>query len=467
MIQNVETIEEVKDALVTICGRKHVFTKKSILDVYSRDQTPNLHFPFDILVKPGNTEEIAAVMKCCNRYKIPVTPRCAGNGVTGGALPIRRGVVVSLERLNKIIEINILDEYVIAESGVITMDLCAAVEQKDLYFPVISNNNLFSSVGGNVAGNAGSMNSYKYGTTKDYLLNLEVVLPTGDIIWTGANVNKNSTGLNLTQLFAGSEGILGIITKVVYRLIHKPACEFSVLAGFDSVQAAIEVVKEIKKSTLRPSAVELIGTHALELTSTYLKKSLPLVKKKIKAQLLIHLSEENKQALKRILKRTKNIIANHSNDKIWMASNDRETDKLWKLHHHIVTAVTNRNKRYRNIDAVVPLSRFDKYVTEVERICNTHQIEFAYFGHALDGNLHVILMSQIDTVTENEKLGNVIKEIYSCAVSLGGVLSGEQGIGYLQKEFMPLQFPEFSLMLMKKIKALFDPNYLLNPGKII
>lgn len=461
-------LSEISDHLSKICGNQHVFTSAEELFFYGMDQTLDLHFPFDVLVKPGTADEIASVLKVCNTYKIPVTPRGGGSGVTGGALPVRGGVVLSLERLNKIIKVDKTDAYVIAEAGVVTADLCREVEKSGLCFPVEPSSSHFSFIGGNVAENAGSIRSCKYGTTTQYVLNLEVVLADGTIIWTGANVRKNVTGLNLTQLFVGSEGVLGIITKVVYRLLPAQGLTVSLLAAFEDVQSACNAVIDIRRSAIFPSAVELIGHNALKITAEYLKEPLPLMSQEVKAHLLLEFQHHNKEMLNDEIDRTVAVIEKYiPPEDILFADNDTGRKQLWKLRFSIGNAIKNDASDYRDIDISVPLSFLYQYIGGVEEICARNNIAVAWFGHAMDGNLHTMLLTKkrdrLNGYNINE---TAIREIYTYAISNGGVISGEHGIGFLQKEFMDIQFSVSHLALIKKIKALFDPNGILNPGKL-
>lgn len=466
--QKIDLVEKIATTLITICGESNVIMDDFRKQPYESDSTFDLRFPFDILVKPAANDELSAILKLCNKYKIPVTPRGGGSGVTGGALPVQGGIVLSMERFDKIIELNTADGYVIAEAGVVTAHLCEQVEQAGFYFPVAPSSSKFSFVGGNVAENAGSINSCKYGSTAQYVLNLQVVLPSGEIIWTGANVNKNATGLNLTQLFVGSEGTLGIVTQIVYKLIKKPRFEVSLLAGFESLKAATAVVLELKASDLHPSAVELIGEHAIALTSSYLDINLPMISDAIHCQLLIQFQEENELNLNRVLELTMTILEKHSNEEVLLAETNSEKEKLWKLRYSIGDAMIFGKRKYRDIDAVVPVSKLFQYITQVEKICSNHSIELVYFGHAFDGNLHTMLLTNKEMDVHQEKqLKSAVKEIYSFAISLGGVISGEHGIGYLQRDYMTIQFSDVQLKWMKQIKQLFDPENILNPGKMI
>ncbi|MCW3466335.1 FAD-binding oxidoreductase [Chitinophaga nivalis] len=460
--------EIVVATLRTICGDRYVITDTDILYGYGKDETLDLHFPFDILVKPGTAEEIAGILQLCNEHRIPVTPRGGGSGVTGGALPVERGIVLSLERLNKIVGINTVDHCVTVESGVVTADLCAAVQEAGLCFPVPPSSAAYSFVGGNVAENAGSISSCKYGTTRQYVLNLQVVLPTGEIIWTGANVMKNSTGFNLTQLFTGSEGVLGIITQVVYRLIPAPKHQLSLLAGFEKLEDACAAIVAIKQSGILPAAVELICRNAMEVAAAFLAEPLPLVTDQINAHVLLNLEERSENRLMEAMEEAGAILEKYTGENILTATTTKEKEQLWKLRFNIGAALTSGAKKYRDIDIAVPLSVLYPYIRQVEAICAAHGVTVACFGHALDGNLHTMLQfnAQADAA-EEKRVAQVVAEIYDFALANGGVISGEHGIGLLQRPFMSKQFPAAQLALMKDIKTLFDPNGILNPGKVV
>lgn len=460
-------LNKIVNLLQDICGPQHVYTDEETLFLYGSDETLDLHFPFDILVKPSTAEQVAAVMKICNDFKIAITPRGGGSGVTGGALPVQRGIVLSTERLNKIISINHTDGYVIAESGVVTKDLCEKVSEAGFYFPIVPGSSESSFIGGNVSENAGSIYSCRYGTTAGYVLNLEVVLPDGEIIWTGANVQKNVTGLNLTPLFVGSEGTLGVITKIVYRLLTAPEHEVSLLAAFNDMESACNTVIALKHSNLLPSAAELISYNALQITAAYLNESYPLTHDDIKAHLLIELQDNSENALHERMSAVATIVETNSQSHILVANTTAQKKQLWKLRASIGNALKRNGSHYRDIDTVVPISFLYKYITGVEDICEKRNVPVTCFGHALDGNLHTMLTYD-NTQSHEAKINfeNTVQEIYQLAISNGGVISGEHGIGLLQKDLMKLQFSHPQLALMQRIKNILDPNNVLNPGKI-
>jgi len=460
-------MEDIFALLADICGENSVFTDEEHLRDYEQDQTLNLRYAFDILVKPGSPEEIAGILRICNQYKIPVTPRGGGSGVTGGALPVMGGVVLSLEKLNKIISINKEELYVIAESGVVTDDLRKAVKECDLYFPVFPSSSSYSFVGGNVAENAGAINSCKFGSLSNYVLNLEVVLPTGEIIWTGANVTKSSAGLNITRVFVGSEGVLGVITKIVFRLLPAYLPEMIFLAAFDNLENACKAVLKIKASRLFPSAVELIRKNAISVTAAFLNEPLPLVTENVEAILLLGLQEYHPEILQSSMNDLFMLLSEYTDSEILVGETESEKARLTRLRLNVGNAMTSNKGYYRDIDACVPLTELYGYIKKVECLCFENGFSLACFGHAMDGNMHtMILLKEGDDTDRLHKLNGVVREIYTYALSLGGVISGEHGIGILQKEYMRIQYTTDQLDLMKRFKLLFDPNGILNPGKL-
>ena len=450
-----------------ISGKGYVITQKSEFYDYGKDQTLDLHFDFDILIKPASVHEISRIVKICNKFRIPITPRGGGSGVTGGALPVNGGVVLSTERLNNILEINKIDNYVIAECGVITDDLRSFVEANGLFLPVYPSSSSYSFTGGNVAENAGSISSCKFGTTSQYILNLEVVMPNGDVIWTGANVSKNVSGLNITQLFVGSERILGIITKIVYKLIIKPKYEVMLLAGFISLESACKAVIAIKQSRIKPAAVELICSNAIDLTREYLGEEMLLKGKDITTHLLISVQEDHGSVLNDCLEELNSIIGQYTDEDMLIAESGSEKYRVSKLRFNIGNAMTMVGRKYRDVDACVPLSFLYDFIRKVESISGSNGIKMVCFGHALDGNLHTMLVFDDEGSANEGKAEKAIRDIYKYVVSIGGVISGEHGIGLIQRDFMKIQHSRPHMRLLKKIKRLMDPNNIMNPGKLV
>jgi glycolate oxidase len=456
------------DRLIAVCGQKYVLANAPETERYESDQSVLPGFPFDCLVKPASADEISAIVTACGYYGIAVTPRGGGSGVVGGALPVMGGVVLSLERLNSIREINKDGGFVLAEAGVITEDLCNAVERENFWFPTGPSSKSMSFIGGNVAQNSGSINSCKYGTVGQYVLNLEVVLPTGEIMWTGANVKKCSTGLNLTQLFVGSEGTLGVITKVVLKILPPVGFRISLLAGFSDLEKACSAVWAIRRTSVIPSAVEMICKNAIILTSDFLKCKLPLIKKDIEAHLLIEIEDSDEDILIKHRDTLFTVLEGHTSADILVAGSTSEKCELWKLRMNIGNAMVAGRRKYRDIDLCIPLSFLYSYIKAVEDIGCKHDIPVICFGHALDGNIHTMIQIKDEENSSNiDRVELVVNEIYAYGIANGGVISGEHGIGFLQRKFMSLQFTPAHLRIMRELKGVFDPRGILNPGKML
>lgn len=460
-----EINSEIINKIIDICGSNAVFVEKEVIESYSKDATLDLYFPFEVLVKPSSPEEIGSLLKLCNEYKIPVTPRGGGSGVTGGALPVQGGVLLSLERLDKIMEINTVGKYAIVESGVVTQVFCDAIENAGMFFPVIPSSSKISFIGGNVAENAGSISSCKYGVTRDYIVNMEVVLPTGEIIWTGTNVKKDVSGLNLTHLFIGSEGVLGVITKIVYRLINKPKEEVNLLIVFDSFQEVCQMVTSLHDLELVPSAVEYLSHEAIKLYTDYYEKSSSLNQGQKQFHLLIQLVGKDEEDIRNQLDVLHEIALKFTQYEILIGQSNTEKRKLWKIRLGLGEALTSQGRKYRDVDIAIPLTFMSQYISKLYLLAEIHSLKIIMFGHIIDGNLHAMIV--LDEEKTHKEIDLAIKEIYKYAVSIGGTISGEHGIGFLQRDLMPIQFSSKHIDIMRKIKNVFDPKGILNPQKII
>lgn len=444
-----------------ICGESNVLTDPEAVFAYGRDQTLDLQCEAGMVIKPRTAGEVSDILKICSNFKIAITPRGGGSGVTGGALPLDGGMVLSLERLDRILELNATDGYIIAEAGVITSDLCRRVEEAGYFFPVEPSSSAFSMIGGNIAENAGSIRSCKYGKTGDYVLNLEVVLASGERFWTGNNVEKVSAGFDLTGLFVGSEGVLGVITKAVYRLLPKPEREIYLLTSFASLRKACDAVTAIRRSSLHPSAVEMICRNAIELAAPFLGGTLPLTGERDEAQLLVALDDP--QCLDRSLDLAGDILQRHMSGDILVGESAAQKEELSRLRFGIGNAMTVNRPGYRDIDACVPVSFLYEYIAGTEAICARENVDMVCFGHAADGNMHTMLLIQEG---QADRYRRATDQIYGLALQNGGVVSGEHGVGMLQRQYFGMQMQGSRLGLMKRIKALMDPDGILNPGKL-
>jgi glycolate oxidase len=448
-----------------IVGAEFVFTQQEDLDNYSHDYTEDLKFRPDVVLKPSTAAEVSAVMKFCSANNIAVTPRGAGTGLSGGALPLKKGVILSMERFNKIIQIDERNLQATAEPGVINQVFQDAVMEKGLFYPPDPASRGSCHLGGNLAECAGGPKAVKYGVTKDYVLNCEVVLPSGEIINTGANVLKNSTGYNLTQLIIGSEGTLGVITKIIFRLIPLPKENLLLLAFFNSSEKACEAVSAIFRAGVTPSAMEFMERDCIEYVMKHVDVKIPL-KESTAAQLIIEVDGNDRDILFKECEIISDILTQHECDEILFADTAQQKADLWKARRSAGEAVKTHSI-YKEEDTVVPRAELPALLKGVKAIGKKYGFRSVCYGHAGDGNLHVnIIKENLSDEAWNTQVPKGIREIFELCVSLGGTISGEHGIGYVQKNYLDIAFSKTQIELMKGIKKVFDPNGILNPGKI-
>lgn len=457
---------EIIQKLTAVVGNNYIFTDQETRNHYGHDETEDYVFPPSVVIKPANTKEISEILIIANDYKIPTTPIGARTGLSGGALSIYEGIGLSLERLDKIIEIDEQNLQITVEPAVITQVLREAVAEKNLFYPVDPSSMGSCWIGGNVAENSGGARAVKYGVTKDYVLNLEVVLPSGEIIWTGANTLKNSTGYNLTQLMIGSEGTLGIITKIVLKLIPKVTHNVLMLVPFYKSNEACEAVSAIFRAGIVPSALEFMERDAIDWTMHYVEGINISIKPEHQAHLLIEVDGNYPEILMQEAEKILAVVECFEIDEVLFADTEDQKNMLWKMRRAVGEAVKS-NSVYKEEDTVVPRFKLPELLNGIKRIGAKYGFKSVCYGHAGDGNLHVNIIKGImsdDNWNTQVPLG--IKEIFELTVALKGTLSGEHGIGYVQKNFMNIAFSKVHLELMESIKRVFDPNNVLNPGKI-
>ena len=458
-------IEHLK-AFKEIVGEAYVFVDEEVLEIYAHDETENLHFLPDVVIKPASSKEVSAILKICNQYKIPVTPRGAGTGLSGGALPHLGGVLLSIERLNKIIDIDERNLQVVTESGVITEVLQDAVKTKGLFYPPDPSSKGSCMIGGNISENSGGPKAVKYGVVKDYVMNLEVVLPSGEIIWTGANVLKNATGYNLTQLIVGSEGTLGIVTKAVLKLIPLPKHDLLMLVPFKKAIDACAAVSAIFMAGYTPSAMEFMERDALEFAMRYVDNCIVPLDDDVQAHLLIEVDGNDVDVLMKEMEGISGVAMQFNCGEILFADDAQQKAELWKLRRRVAEAVKSHSI-YKEEDTVVPRAELPILLKGVKDIGKKYGFHSVCYGHAGDGNLHVRIIK--GDLTDEQWNGDYIKnivEIFELVKKLGGTISGEHGIGLVQKEYLPIVFDETQMRLMRQIKKIFDLNNILNAGKI-
>ncbi len=448
-----------------ILSAAYVITRQDDLEKYAHDATENLFFYPAVVLLPGNTSEIATIMRYCNSQQICVTPRGAGTGLSGAALPVYGGVVMGFQRMNNILKIDTENFQAIVEPGVINEVLQKEVMQLGLFYPPDPASKGSCFMGGNIAHCSGGPRALKYGTTRDYVLNLEVVLPSGDIIWTGANTLKYSSGYNFTHLIIGSEGTLGIVTKIVLKLIHYPVQNNLLLASFASPIDACKAVSSIFMGGCSPSVCEFVEPLAFRLAAEYLRVTFE-IPKQVQAYLLIEIDGNEPDVIAKECEKMYRILNEMNCVEVLLADNAAQKEHLWKLRRSIGEA-SKKNNVYKEEDTVVPRAQLPELFEGTKSIAAKYRLRTVCYGHAGDGNLHInILKDEHDDNYWNQEVKEAIKEIFQLCISLGGTISGEHGIGLVQKEYLPLALSEIHLDLMRKVKQVFDPNMILNPGKI-
>lgn len=454
----------VLNKLKLILGNSAVITDIENLKLYSRDFTENLSFCPEVIIKPENTEQISKILKSANEHKIPVVPRGGGTGLSGGALPIYGGICLSMEKFKRIIEINKEDFQAIVEPGVITQIFQQECEKLNLYYPPDPASRGSSFLGGNLAECSGGPRAVKYGVTKDYVLGLEFVTPTGEIINCGARVLKNVSGYNLTQLMIGSEGTLGIITKIILKLIPMPKHKKVLLAAYNNIEDCAKTVAKIFQYGITPSAIELMENSAMRAAERQLSKKFP--NGDAAAQLLIEVDGNHEESLDKDVEAIAEIVTENGAYDVLLAEDNQKMNELWALRRCIGEAVKSISE-YKEEDTVVPRSKIPDLIRGVKEISSKYGITTICYGHAGDGNVHVnILKDKLDDATWEKNLDTAIREIFQLTVSLGGTISGEHGIGYSQKNYLPIALGVEEIALMKNIKKTMDPNNIMNPGKI-
>ena len=449
-----------------IVGYDNLLLDHDGMEKYAHDQTEKLFFLPQMVLKPRTAAEISSILKVCNEHLIPVTPRGGGTGLSGGAIPHKSGVVLSLERLNTIIDIDLKNLQVTTEPGVITEVLQEEVKKYGLFYPPDPSSKGSCFIGGNIAENSGGPKAVKYGVVKDYVLNLEVVLPTGEIIWTGANVLKNSTGYNLTQLMVGSEGTLGIVTKIVLKLIPLPKYDLLMLAPFSNLHKASEAVSAIFRAGFTPSALELMEIDAIKIVSKMVESTAIPINDNIAAHLIIELDGNNMDVLMTEMEAISELLNEFEVGELFFADDNQQKQELWKLRRRVAEAVKSVGYTIEE-DTVVPRAFLPELILEVKELGVKYGFQCVCYGHAGDGNLHIrINHPTIKNSYNNPIMEDILTQVFTIVKNLGGTISGEHGIGLIQKKYMPIVFTEKHLDLMRSIKKIFDPNSILNADKI-
>ncbi len=460
----------VVDALKKICGEKYVlFNDPEKMEMYSHDEVAEKDYARmpDVVVKPRTTEEIAEIMKLTYREDIPVTPRGAGSGLSGGAVPVYGGIVLSVERMNKILEIDKENMMMVLEPGVVTNDVNAAIKDDGLFYAGYPMSVETCFIGGNVAENAGGGRAVKYGVTERYIRGLEVVTPTGDVIRLGGKIMKDVTGYDLIHLMVGSEGTLGIFTKILIKLLPLPTARVDLLVLFKDVKSAIDMVPVIMTNgRIIPTAIEFMDQLSARTSCEYLNEKIPY--EKAGAMLLIEVDGNSLEIVESDYETIGELCFEHGALEVYVADNYTTSERVWKVRRNIAEAFKVYSPHQSLEDIVVPISTIPAFMPELDRIAKNYDVKIPCYGHAGDGNLHATVVKNPASTMDawHEMLPKILTEIYKVVARLGGTISGEHGIGSKRKAFLPLVMSEAEIDIMRKIKLALDPRNILNPGKI-
>jgi glycolate oxidase len=453
---------EIVAELERIVGREQVHAGPAQRVAYSFDATFPQDVP-DVALTPGSTEEVSATLALASREGIVVHPRGAGSSLSGGAAPLGGGISLSLARMNRILEIDPADSVAVVQPGVVTADLQREVERIGLFYPPDPASLTQSTIGGNVACNAGGPRCLKYGVTKDYVLGLTVVLIDSRVLRLGRRTVKNVTGFQLVQLFVGSEGSLGVITEVILRLIPLPRYRSTAAAYFPALDAASEAVTAIMSSGILPATLEMMDRATINVVEDYLSLGLP---RTAEALLLLEQDGNDEQAARAEVGRMASICRELGATDVQVAQTPAERDGLWRARRAVSGALGRVRPNKLGEDIVVPRSKIPAMVRRIEAIAAQHGLPIAVFGHAGDGNLHPNILFDLRKEGELERVERAAADIFTAALDLGGTLSGEHGIGSLKREFLVDDLGEEAVSVMRAIKTALDPRGLLNPHKI-
>jgi glycolate oxidase len=449
--------------LVAICGRERVITGAP-LDRYAHDESEDLFVAPEVAVLPATTEQVSKVMALASREKVPVTPRAAGTGLSGGAIPVYGGLVLSVEKMDRILEIDVDDLMAVVQPGVITERLQNEVAALGLYYPPDPASRGSCTIGGNIAENAGGPHCVKYGLTKDYVLALEAVLPDGRVMRTGRKLRKDVAGYSLTQLLVGSEGTLAVVTEATLRLIPHPTVRRLVVAPFDDLDRAAKAITAIYRARITPSALELVERAALEAAQDHLGIPVPHVT--AEAQVFVEVDGHDEGAVDRDLERVGEVLAEAGALDTFLADTPAKEKELWRIRRCLGEAV-KRISCYVECDTAVPPSRVPALLRGVREIAAKHGVRQISYGHAGDGNIHVnVLAVDPDLAQRDLVMRPAIEAIFDLATSLGGTITGEHGVGCVQSRYLGKCRDEVAVATMRAIKGAMDPQGILNPGKV-
>jgi len=456
---------DIIEALRQIAGESNVLVNVEALEPYTHDEVVGLRADPEVVARVRSAEQVAEILKLAQRERVPVTPRGAGYGLSGGAVPTCGGIVLSLEKMNRILEIDKENLMVTVEPGALTGDIHRAVEAEGLFYPPDPASLDSCTIGGNIAEDAGGPRAVKYGVTRHYVCGLEAVLPSGEVITCGGKLVKNVTGYNLIQLLIGSEGTLAVVTKIVLRLLPLPQVQVDLLVPFDDFQAAADTVSDIIAHRVLPTTIEFMERDSVLAVERLSQKEMPY--HDAAAHLLIQLDGNSREAVDTDYEMVGDLCLEHGALDVLVARDSRARDRLWEARRLIIDALNHESPANHMEDVVVPRAELPPLLKRIKEIGRRHGARTVCFGHAGDGNVHVnVLKDDISDERWEMLMPAVTEAIYRLALSLGGTITGEHGIGATRRRYLPLALDEAQIELMRGIKAVFDPDHILNPGKI-
>lgn len=453
--------KQLIEVICSLVPSNRVFTELSERYSYSYDASFGEYLP-DVIIQPKNAKEIAALIKLANEYKIPVYPRGAATSLSGGSLAVEGGMVLDMSQFEKKLIIDRENLLAITSPSIITADIHKQAEEVGLFYPPDPSSSHVSTIGGNLLENSSGPKGLKYGTTKEYVIGLEMVTPTGEIIRTGGNTVKNVTGYDLTRLIVGSEGTLGIVTEATLRLIPKPLARKTLLASFNRLVDSGHAITKILSSGILPSAMELMDRSCIQAVENYEPSGLPT---DAEAIVIIEV-DGHPAAIEEEITKCEAICFTMGSSNVKVAKTDAERNDIWKARKMVSPAITQMGPTKISEDATVPRSQIPVMMERLHRIREKYQLNLVVFGHAGDGNLHPNIITDKRNTEEMKRVEDAVSEIFEAAIELGGTLSGEHGIGILKAPYMEMELGKEGLLMMKKIKEAWDPNNILNPGKI-
>jgi glycolate oxidase len=453
--------DEIKQGLIDIVGEANFSDLLIDLVSYSYDASDHDHRP-EAAVWPTHTEQVSEILRLANEHKLAVTPRGAGTGLAGAAVPARGGLVMDLCRMNKILDIRISDRLAVVQPGVVYADLEKALAPHGFFFPPDPASGKVCTLGGNVATNAGGIRGAKYGVTRDYIIGLEVVLPDGSIMRTGSNCMKSVSGYDLTRLFVGAEGTLGVVTEITLKINPKPLAFHTGLAHFSDLRDAGQAVTDIMHSGIIPSVLEVLDDNTIKVLREQSNINLPAVTAMILVETDGYTQAEASFQMTKIIEVFKKNNATH----IRRTDSPEEAEELWRARKSISSAAAKLGTNNVSEDVTVPMSRVPDLLAGISNIVKNYRLPFVIFGHAGDGNLHPKIMYNRSDPEQTERVGKAVDEIFKLTCDLGGTITGEHGVGLAKAPYMELEHDRVALDLMRSLKKLFDPNNILNPGKM-